>query len=198
MVVMNRQLCIIHGGDTFASYDDYLGALRTKEVSYERLLYSPSWRHWLAEQLGDWDVIMPSMPGSQNVQYAEWELYFSKIMPYLDPSAVLVGHSLGGIFLAKYLSEQTPATPFAELILLAAPYDDETTESLGGFTLSSAAGLSKAAAEIHILHSTDDPVVPYAESTKYLQDLPAAHMHSFADKHHFISPTFPELLEIVR
>lgn len=195
---MNKQICIIHGGDTFDSNQEYLDALRDKEVVYERLLYSPGWRDWLASQLADWDVIAPSMPNAQNAQYSEWEIYFSKILPFLDASAVLVGHSLGGIFLAKFLSEHSPALPLSKLILIAAPYDDEQNESLGDFKVSSAVKLNQAAREIHIFHSTDDPVVPFAESSKYIRDLPRARLHSFEDRHHFIGQIFPELVEIIR
>ncbi len=194
---MKQQICLIHGGNTYENYDDYLNALIAKELAYERLLFAPGWRNWLAGQLADWDVIIPSMPNKQNAQYEEWKIYFSKIIPYLDPSAVLVGHSLGGIFLAKYLTENTLTMPFSKIILLAAPYNDESNESLGNFKLDSATGLAGVAREIHIMHSTDDPVVPYTEAAKYAADVPNAKLHTFEDKHHFIGDTFPELLEVV-
>lgn len=194
---MKQQICLIHGGSAFESYDDYLSALSAKEVAYERLLYSVSWRDWLADQLAGWDVVVPSMPNSQNAQYEEWKIYFSKVIPYLNPGSILVGHSLGGIFLAKFFNENTVTVPFSKIVLLAAPYDDESNESLGDFKLNSAAGLAGAAREIHIMHSTDDPIVLYAESAKYAADLLGARLHTFKDRHHFIGETFPELLEVV-
>lgn len=194
---MKPQICIIHGGETFTRDEDYRAHLRTKELSYERLLYATSWKHWLAQQLPGHDVLLPSMPNSANAKYEDWAMYFSKVMPFLRPDAILIGHSLGGIFLAKYLSENPPAEPFARLILLAAPYADESNESLGDFKLDSAKSLANVAREIHLLHSEDDPVVPISELERYASDLPDAKVHTFADKHHFIDPTLPELVDII-
>lgn len=191
------QICIIHGGETFDSDDDYLENLQNKQIVYERLLYSPAWKNWLAEQLADYDVLTPSMPNRQNAKYEEWALYFSKIVPFLRPDATLIGHSLGGIFLAKYFSQHPPEKPYARLILLAAPHSDESLESLGNFRIEDARSLANAANEIHLLHSEDDPVVPVTEADRYASDLPAAKVHKFTDRHHFIGPDFPELARII-
>ena len=191
------QICIIHGGDTFSSDEEYLANLASKDLVYERLLYAPSWRNWLAEQLPGYDVILPSMPNKQNAKYNEWSIYFSKIVPFLNQSTVLVGHSLGGIFLAKYFTEHPPIEKYRKLVLLAAPYADEVNESLGDFTIPDAKALSHVANEVHLMHSTDDPLVPIAELERYASDLPSATVHRFADKHHFIDETFPELLELI-
>lgn len=195
---MTQQLCIIHGGTVFNTKQDYLDYLAAKTPTYDRLLYSPDWKPWLAQQLPDFDVLMPSMPSKSNAEYEEWALWFSKIIPFLQPNAILVGHSLGGIFLAKYLCEHPPATPYAKLLLLAAPYNDETSESLRGFTRADYRALSSVAHEVHLLASTDDPVVPYAETLKYHHDLPGATLHRFHAYGHFNQSEFPELLQIIR
>lgn len=197
MTLPREQICILHGGEAYASDADYRQALEDKMLLYERLLYAPSWKKWLAEQLTGSDVLLPSLPNPQNAKYDEWALYFSKVMPLLAPGATLIGHSLGGIFLAKYLSEHPPARPFARLILVAAPYDDESTESLGGFKLTNASRLQSAAREIHLFFSDDDPVVPLEEKNKYLRDIPSAILHQLSGKQHFNDPTFPELLALL-
>lgn len=191
------QICIIHGGTVFESDADYQQALRDFEPQYERLLYAPSWKSWLAEQLPDYDVLLPSMPSKMGANYDDWALYFSKVVPFLRPDAVLIGHSLGGIFLAKYFIENPPEKPFTKLILIASPYEDETGESLKGFKLANVSALTDAFGEIHLLHSTDDPVVPFAEKDKFLRDLPDAKEHIFNDKQHFNESTFVELKEII-
>jgi predicted alpha/beta hydrolase family esterase len=197
MTSERKQICIIHGGDAFASDADARHYLETMELNYERLLAFKGWKNWLAEQLPDYDVLLPQMPSKFNAKYDEWALYFSKVVPFLRPDAVLIGHSMGGIFLAKYFTENPPAEPFAKLILVAAPYDDESRESLRDFKIIDASALANAAKEIHLFFSTDDPSVPFVEKDKYLRDLPAAIVHAFNDKQHFNMPEFPELIEIL-
>jgi len=195
-----KQVCIIHGGSTFESYDQYLTDLRTKDVKYERLLYSPDWKPGLAVtlQAEGYDVLMPGMPCKQNAQYSEWTLLFDKIVPFLQLDTVLIGHSLGGIFLAKYLSSY-PEVHAAKLILLAAPYDDETDEALASFKLTGdITPLAYSADEIHLFHSEDDPVVRIGELHKFQRQLPSAVTHLFTDRSHFFAPDFPELLAVIR
>lgn len=192
-----RQVCIIGGGTAFASDEDFGRWLADLDVGYERLFYGTDWKPWLASQLPECDVLQPQMPNRQNAKYRDWAIYFSKITPFLRPDAVLIGHSLGGIFLTKYFSENSPAEKFSKVILIAAPYDDETNESLGDFKISSAGKLADTAGEVHLLFSKDDPVVPFTELAKYQRDLSQAQAHIFDDKQHFNQPEFPELLAIL-
>ncbi|MBB1563901.1 alpha/beta hydrolase [Candidatus Saccharibacteria bacterium] len=192
-----RQIVHIHGGNTFNSYAQYLETLKNDSIRYERLLYTPTWRKWLAQEIDDADVLLPSMPNKQNAQYEEWKIYFEKILPLLCDDVHFVGSSLGAIFLAKYLHENPLSVPVSQLILVAGPYDDETNEDLGNFRLNSTTGLEQSAKEIHLFHSTDDPVVPFSELAKFQRDLPTAKTHIFEDRNHFFQPTFPELKELL-
>jgi hypothetical protein len=45
------------------------------------------------------------MPNPMNARYNEWKILFKKIVLLLDDNVILIGHSLGAIFLVKYLSE---------------------------------------------------------------------------------------------
>jgi predicted alpha/beta hydrolase family esterase len=192
------QICIIHGGTTFENDESFHRSLEKAAPSYERLLFNPDWKSWLPAQLPERDILLPSMPNKQNARYDDWSLYFSKILPLLTPEAVLIGHSLGGVFLAKYFSNSPPAEKFKKLILIAAPFGDEFAESLGDFKTSSAKGLETAAHELHLLYSQDDPVVPFSELDFYRRDLPKAIIHTFENKQHFNSPTLPELVSIIQ
>ena len=192
-----RQICIIHGGTTFESTEDYRQDLLNSSVDYERLLHAPNWKIWLSEQLPDVDVLLPQMPNKQNAQYDDWEVLFEKILDFLTSEAILIGYSLGGIFLTKYFIDNPTDKKFEKIILVAPPYDDETNESLSDFKLSTAVGLEDATKEIHLLFSRDDPVVPISELDKYERDLPEARVHVFDAMSHFFNPEFPELLNII-
>ena len=194
-----QQLCIIHGGSTFNSDAEFLQNLQALEVKYDRLLYRPRWNNWLGEVMSDTEVLIPSMPNSANAKYEEWALYFSKIIPFLKPNALLVGHSLGGIFLAKYLNEHAHSLHFNKVVFVSAPYDDETSESLASFKLpGDMTALRSVADEFLLFHSRDDVVVPVSEVDKYVAVLPKAQVTLFEDRGHINTPTFPELLATLK
>ena len=192
-----KQILIIHGGDSFSSYDAYVRSLRSLEISYDRLRQQKKWKTWLVEQLPEADVLLPTFPNCSNAVYDEWVVYFEKLLPFLHDEVYLIGHSLGAMFLAKYLNEAPLNKPVKKLLLVAGGYDDESMEDLGSFKVTSAKNLPQSADEIHLFHSKDDPVVPYSELAKFQADLPDAIIHSFENRGHFLGESFPELLAIL-
>src|SRR5688572_4980106 len=94
---------IVHGGMTFKSEKDYLKYLKTKKVS---LAKKPFWEGALQEDLGrKFSVTMPRMPLSDNAKYRDWKILFERYLALQGRNYILIGASLGGVFLAKYLSE---------------------------------------------------------------------------------------------
>lgn len=192
-----KQVLIIHGGDSFSSYEAYLDALTAKQINYERLKPQKKWKPWIAEQMTDTDVLLPEFPNGYNAVFEEWKIYFEKILPLLGDDVQLVGHSLGAMFLAKYLQQNPLVRPVKRLVLIAGSFDDETTDE-GSFVVGEAGRVPESAQEVHLFHSQDDPVVPFAQLTKFQADLPNAISHVFTDRGHFLQPEFPELLELLQ
>ncbi|MDR0860065.1 MAG: hypothetical protein LBO09_03640 [Candidatus Peribacteria bacterium] len=55
------------------------------------------------------------------------KIWFEKIFPYLNnEGTILIGHSLGAMFLLKYLSENTFPQPLSQLHLISSSIDEET------------------------------------------------------------------------
>ena len=180
-----KQIVIVHGGSSFNSYENYLNNLKNSQLHYERLLWAQKWRDWLAQEIVDADVLLPDFPNKQNADYAEWKIYFEKLLPLLGDDVQLAGYSLGAMFLAKYLHESPLSKPVRRLVLVSPCYNDESVEDLGSFQVTSATGLEKSAKEIHLFHSKDDAVVPFTELAKFQSDLPSAKSHIFIDRGHF-------------
>ncbi len=197
---MKKQVVVIHGGDTFKSFDEYVAFLKGFVIDSLDYFRGVSWKDSLGESLGaDFDVIAPKMPNKFNAQYLEWKIWFEKIIPLLQNEVTLAGHSLGGIFLAKYLSENNFPKKIKSLHLVAAPYDDESEESLGDFTLKgNLENVSKQVPDIFIYHSKDDYVVPFHEAEKYKKAFPSATLTVFEDRGHFNQENFPELVNTIK
>ena len=193
-----RQIFIIHGGSSFNSIKRHKEYLTQLELSYDRMKLHKKWPQLIAESLTECDVLLPVMPNSNNAKYDEWKIYFEKMIPFFKDDIILIGHSLGGTFLAKYLHEHPLKNPVRALLLVAPCYNDESLEDLGDFALSNATNVSRSAHEIHIFHSIDDDIVPFSELAKFQADIPDAITHVFENRGHFIDATFPELLEILK
>ena len=120
-----QQVFVIHGGNAFNSYEEYISALEEKVVSLEDFTRK-GWKKSLQEKLGaEYEVFNPQMPNGQNAKYPEWKIYFEKFLPLFSDNVIFVGHSLGGIFLAKYFSENKVSKKIKATILIAAPYDED-------------------------------------------------------------------------
>jgi predicted alpha/beta hydrolase family esterase len=185
----------------YPTEDAYLEALRTKEVDLERLRPRISWLSTLDTALGKgFDVFTPRMPSGDNAQYSQWESWFSRIMVALDRPLILVGHSLGAMFLVKYLSEQEKVHDIQGLLLVAGRYDDpECTDPHTSFTLrGDVSTLTKKADRVVFFHSTDDPVVPYESFERFRAIVPDADFLAFEGRGHFLDSTFPELISVIK
>lgn len=193
------QVIIIHGGTTFSNYKSYVDYLRSKPISVERMIRTPTWKDTLQEDLGaDYTVLNPTMPNATNARYDEWALWFERISEVIEDGCILIGHSLGGIFLAKYLSEQDFPRQIKAAILVAAPFDDESDESLTDFKLTNISPrFAKQAGDISLFFGTDDPVVSATEADKYRRELPSAHITLMSAPDHFNSSHFPELVAAI-
>jgi len=198
---MKKQLIFIHGGDAFTKYEDFLEHLKTTAI--RNLPGSDTTGHWtqtLREDLAeDYEVFTPSMPNKHNAQYEEWKIWLERHLSLVNDGVVLVGWSLENMFLAKYLSENTPPVIISTLILLAAPcgdYQDPSGNDCGSFQFrpEQLPKITKNVKNISIWHSKDDFVVPFEHALRYAKHLPETELISFSNKNHFLQPAFPELL----
>lgn len=196
---MKQQIFVIHGGDAFNTYEEYFSSLEKYEVDLERL-QQKGWKTTLGDILGDkYDVYLASMPNSRNAKYNEWKLWFEKYLPLLNDNLILIGHSLGAVFLAKYLSEETISRKIKATFLVAPPFDNDEGRTLPEFAITKPLlKLAEQAGELYMYQSKDDPYVEYAEFEKYRAQLPNAHMKSFEDRGHFMDETFSEIVEDVK
>lgn len=195
-----QQVIVIHGGTTFKDYDSYLQSLSQKKLDINRFIYTPKWKEKLQDVLGnEYQVLLPSMPNSTNARYSEWKIWFEHISSLFAHDCIIIGHSLGGIFLAKYLSENTLPVKIKATILVAAPYDDESAEDLSDFKIETLSDqLTEQAGRLVFINGLDDPVVPATEMKKYQRRLPNAEFIVLPAPDHFVREKFPELIYLLK
>lgn len=195
------QILYIHGGETFKSRKDYLNFLKNIEVSLEE---KKKWSgEFLTKKLGSkFDIIKPRMPLSWNAKYEDWKIYFEKYIPYLKNNIILMGNSLGGIFLAKYLSENKFPKKILSLYLICPPYDNSLPgeDLVGGFKLpTNLSRLDNCSKNVNLLFSQDDEIVPVSHAEKYRKKLKKANIIIFNGKNgHFFVSEFPEIVEMIK
>lgn len=178
---MKKQIVFIHGGDSFSNLVDFRTHLT--RVPLRNLPGKQTSLHFtqtLAEDLGDdYEVFMPTMPNKQNADFGEWSIWFERHLSYLRDDITLIGWSLGGMFLAKYLSENKLPVRVGKLVLLAAPCgycQSEDGNDCGNFQFdpSILQNIAQNTNQVFILHSKDDFVVPITAAYEYKIALPEA------------------------
>lgn len=193
-----QQVVHIHGGSPWLTYNDYLENLKTTKVKLSSTLKTHRWHYNYPKYLSEenFQIIRLDMPCKQNAHYSEWKIWFERHIEFLQDDIILVGHSLGGNFLAKYFAEEDFNISIKQLHLVApshSAFDDDfkITQFPGKFT-------DKNISEIVIYHSRDDTVVPISESEKYHKQIPGSQFHIFEDRFHFLDETFPELFKNIQ
>jgi hypothetical protein len=196
-----KQIFIIHGGKTFSKRKDYLENLKEKHVSLEK---RERWREeYLDQELGSkFQIIRPRMPCKKNAHYEEWKIYFERFISLLRDDIIFIGYSLGGVFLAKYLSENKFPKKIKGLYLVAAPFDDsiEEEELCNGFELRDNLSLiEENCSNIKLFFSEDDNIVPISHAQKYKDKISKAEIIICKNKNgHFQVSEFPELVRHIK
>lgn len=184
----------------FATSAEYFEYLRSSEISLERMRPQIGWKLTLQQKLGEeFDVFVPKMPNVLNAQYDEWKIWFERILQKMNDGVIVVGHSLGGIFLAKYFSANLSPRAVKAAVLVAAPATGVEAESMASFSLPES--LSKFEAQvprIHLLYSDDDAVVPATHADMYMELLPQATKHMLHGYGHVNIESFPEIVQLIK
>ena len=147
--------------------------LKTREILIDKKV-GWSEKH-LNDKLGKkFQIIRPRMPLQDNAKYADWKIHFERYFPYLRDNIVLIGESLGGIFLAKYLSENKFPKKILSVYLVCPLFDNSLPgeDLVGGFNLKSNLSLiENNCGNTVLMFSENDDVVPVIHAEKYKRKL---------------------------
>ena len=186
---------------TFKNRKDYIQYLKTRDISIGK---RKRWHgDYLDQKLGKYcEIIRPKMPTAEYARYEDWKIHFERHIPYMRNGVILVGSSLGGIFLAKYLSEHTFPKKIRFVYLVCPPFDNSLPgeDLLGGFRLTNnLSRLEKNTPRLTLLFSKKDKVVPPFHAKKYARKLKRAKIIIYPHiKGHFQIGTFPEIVRMIK
>lgn len=136
---------ILHG---MPSRDEYYDPARPSESN-------GSWLPWLQRQLQLRDIKAdtPEVPHSYK---PDWQTWCREVERYeITPSTLLVGHSCGGGFWVRYLSEH-PELRVGWVVLVAPWLDPQGDETGGFFEFTIDPELAGRTAGITVFHSDND------------------------------------------
>jgi uncharacterized protein len=196
------QILYIHGGVTFKSRKDYLDYLRNKKAKLGEKVrwHADSFKRGLGS---DFEITKPRMPFQDDAKYDEWEIVFENYFDAMDDNVILIGSSLGGIFLSKYLSENKVGKKILAVYLVAAPFNDELVSGedlVGGFELGENLSLIEENCDnVTLMFSRDDDCVLIESADRYKKKLKNSKIIIYKSKGgHFQIDEFPEIVQMIK
>ena len=192
---MKQQVVFVHGWESKENYRDFNDYL--DKFKYESFkIKAKKWKETLKEDLWeDFEVFIPLMPNKDFADYDHWKIMFKKVIPFLKDDVILVGHSLWGTFLTKYLNENNFSLKIKKIFLISWAFKDSENEVLWNFNFDKTLEWFKKYEEkIIFYHSRDDLVVPFSDLEDFKKVLANSEYKIFEYRFHFIDETFPELI----
>lgn len=155
---------------------------------------------WLRRSLqNDFEIFCPVIEDPEAPSYDMWKRMLDSEFSSLDGEIILIGHSLGGSMLLKYLSEEQTELQIAGLFLISTPCWGKGGWSVDEFKLRTNfdAQLPEIPT-IHLFHSTDDPIVPFEHLEFYKNSFPDASVYEISGDDHVFANGLPKVVEGIK
>lgn len=158
------------------------------------------WLPWLQKQLIVNGILAqtPEMPTPYNPTYQDWKDTLERFD--LNEDTILVGHSCGGGFILRYLSEEN--VKVGKVVLVAPWIDPEKFLDTGMFDFAIDPNLISKTTGVTIFESTNDNEEIKESIRRILSEVDGANVKTFKDYGHFCfrnmhTREFPKLLKEV-
>ncbi|HEY1835761.1 MAG TPA: alpha/beta hydrolase [Candidatus Saccharimonadales bacterium] len=161
-------------------------------------LSNNNWLPWLQKQLLMRDIaaVTPEIPGAFKPDYEVWRREVERFD--ITPETLIVGHSCGGGFWVRWLSEH-PDARVGKIVLVAPWLDPNNIKKTTFFDFEIDPKLAKRTGGVTIFNSIDDhPGIHWSVET-LRQTIPGIKYREFENYGHFCiedmhTQEFPELL----
>lgn len=155
---------------------------------------------WLQQALShEYNIQFPKMPDAGNPTYASWSKQLAKELDNVEEGVILVGHSLGGSVLLKYLSENPFKRSIAGLFLVSTPYWGKQDWEIQEYMMEEDFASKLPPVPMVVLyHSRGDKIVPFSHLRAYAKKLPNAFVCELEGNDHQYSRGLPELAQDIK
>lgn len=176
---------IVHG---MPSKEEYFDPATPAPAAFQ-------WFPWLQKQLAlrEINAQVPAMPVPYNPVYEDWKGLFDGYK--IDEDTLLVGHSCGGGFLVRWLSENK--VNVGKVILVEPWIDVEGELKTGMFDFEIDQGLVSRTKGVTVLYGEDCHPDLKLSIDKLKQMKGARFIEVPGKQNHFCNPTFPEILGLL-
>jgi serine hydrolase len=147
----------------------------------------------------EFEVRFPKFPDPDQPKYEAWRRRLENELDAVRPSLFLVGHSLGGSVLLKYLAESEPDVAIAGVFILSAPFWGAPDWDFKEFVLPEQAAAQLARVRpVFLYHSRDDEEVPFSHLAHHTRLLPHAAVRELDGFGHQYHEGCPELVADIK
>ena len=176
----------------------------SKEEYYDKSIPSLSnanWIPWLSNELlmNDIPAYAVEVPQCYAPDYVVWCREFERFE--ITNKTILIGHSCGGGFLVRWLSEH-PEVSVNRVVLVAPWLDPENEKNNNFFDFVIDPNISRRTESLTIFHSLDDMKSVVASVKTLREQISDINYKEFTDKGHFCyedlnTDAFPRLLKFI-
>jgi predicted alpha/beta hydrolase family esterase len=160
-----------------------------------------AWLPWAAEQLRSlgWEVEAPAMPDPNHPSLQPWLSAITESVGLPTPQTVLVGHSLGGTAILRYLEQLRLASSVGGAVLVGAPITGTSRPGLEPFFHPPLRWdrIRATGARFVGLYADGDPMVELAQGRLFVSQT-GAKLYLVHARTHFYTAELPQLLDALR
>jgi valyl-tRNA synthetase/very-short-patch-repair endonuclease/predicted alpha/beta hydrolase family esterase len=203
---VKANVVLIHGGEVWQDKETYRNKIESGELNWlwykskhgSKKTYKSDLKDFCQEN--NISFIDPQMPNKSNADYTKWKMVFEQSRPFITSETILVGHSLGSMFLTKYLNENE--INCKAVFLVSGGLWSESEQNIEDFDTdwgldSNFSNLKSLGNKVFIVHSKDDKVVEFQRSVELKSKLPDANFVELEGFGH-LNIECEELLNIIK
>jgi uncharacterized protein len=157
----------------------------------------------LRQALGSgYEVRYPAMPDEDNAPYEQWTQVIEKELGAMPEPIILIGHSVGGSVLAKWLGEMQVGKLIAGVFLISTPFWGGSGWLYDGYEeLELPDGMADRIPKdtpVFLYHCRYDETVPFEHLALYAQVLPQATVRTLEGCGHQLNNDLSEVAKDIK